>query len=533
MRTILALLLACFTASGAQLTINVGTNANDGRGDTVRAALQKVNTNFTTLFTNVSSISSNLSAYTFSSNSIYVNEGGSLLSAKSAAQAGDTIFVGPGNYITTNSLSKSNVNWWLAPGCLIAMTNPHSLSLTNTGQPRAIFDDLDGPVSFSVDGYGDLLYHAGRRYYDTNGTYGDAFNGLPSNTSAMGAILITNALSDIKFRFRKISGMSSLANPSYPSIVWVENCKRVDITCEDIEDVAFGGTERIGTDEFGEPQLQGVNITGVYWALGDLYVNCKKIAATTYGVFGAQPTGSNHIAAIWLNSDSITNASSLATIYYSGPGASLRWKSWTVAKEIGGPNAVTGYGIYSGGSHYLTAQKVWGDTTGIAISLTAAQSCSFWCNVQKIQAEEFGIDMNSTPNASTTFDMHVNHILQTGPAATAGLRFDGAGTMRINGTRFSCTNLTYLPIVKAGTGRLELSGCNLNNLNSSGTNCAVCIITNSALSVAHSIVVGPTNKFGFLSMTTNSFRAPFTMVNNPSTNLLEITDQLRTNANAL
>ena len=33
----------------AQVTLNVGTNANDGTGDTLRDAMVKVNTNFTEL----------------------------------------------------------------------------------------------------------------------------------------------------------------------------------------------------------------------------------------------------------------------------------------------------------------------------------------------------------------------------------------------------------------------------------------------------------------------------------------------------
>ena len=34
----------------AQLTLNIGSNANDGTGDTLRAAMEKVNTNFTELY---------------------------------------------------------------------------------------------------------------------------------------------------------------------------------------------------------------------------------------------------------------------------------------------------------------------------------------------------------------------------------------------------------------------------------------------------------------------------------------------------
>ncbi len=34
----------------ARININVGTNANDGSGDDLRLAMQKINTNFTELF---------------------------------------------------------------------------------------------------------------------------------------------------------------------------------------------------------------------------------------------------------------------------------------------------------------------------------------------------------------------------------------------------------------------------------------------------------------------------------------------------
>lgn len=47
---ITALLLFCSIAIGAQQTINVGTTSNDGTGDTLRSAFQKVNSNFTELY---------------------------------------------------------------------------------------------------------------------------------------------------------------------------------------------------------------------------------------------------------------------------------------------------------------------------------------------------------------------------------------------------------------------------------------------------------------------------------------------------
>lgn len=52
MRFLLALLLFAGTCS-AQVLINVGTVANDGTGDTLRLAMGKANTNFTTAFLNI------------------------------------------------------------------------------------------------------------------------------------------------------------------------------------------------------------------------------------------------------------------------------------------------------------------------------------------------------------------------------------------------------------------------------------------------------------------------------------------------
>lgn len=49
-KLIIAALLVCATAFGAQQTINVGGSANDGTGDTLRGAFIKVNDNFTELY---------------------------------------------------------------------------------------------------------------------------------------------------------------------------------------------------------------------------------------------------------------------------------------------------------------------------------------------------------------------------------------------------------------------------------------------------------------------------------------------------
>ena len=53
----------------ARLNINVGTNANDGTGDDLRTAMQKINTNFTELYAETSVDSGiTISGNTISSN---------------------------------------------------------------------------------------------------------------------------------------------------------------------------------------------------------------------------------------------------------------------------------------------------------------------------------------------------------------------------------------------------------------------------------------------------------------------------------
>jgi hypothetical protein len=44
----------------AKQTINIGTNANDGTGDTLRNAFGKASNNFNELYNNVSNVTSNL-----------------------------------------------------------------------------------------------------------------------------------------------------------------------------------------------------------------------------------------------------------------------------------------------------------------------------------------------------------------------------------------------------------------------------------------------------------------------------------------
>jgi len=64
LRFLILLLLTATATFGQQLTIGVGTTANDGLGDPVRTAFQKANTNFTAVFLNILTVSNTVTANT-------------------------------------------------------------------------------------------------------------------------------------------------------------------------------------------------------------------------------------------------------------------------------------------------------------------------------------------------------------------------------------------------------------------------------------------------------------------------------------
>lgn len=64
LRFLIILLLTTAAVNAQQLTIGVGTTANDGLGDPVRTAFQKANTNFTAVFLNILTVSNTVTANT-------------------------------------------------------------------------------------------------------------------------------------------------------------------------------------------------------------------------------------------------------------------------------------------------------------------------------------------------------------------------------------------------------------------------------------------------------------------------------------
>jgi hypothetical protein len=159
---VLALTLG-LTLHSAQLTISVGSTANDGTGDSLRSAFQKVNTNFTTLFDVV-----------LTNGSVYSSTGG---------QSGSLSLYDPGvGSDLIWGLQSSNANMRLQ----FNDTNDH-LGINWGGTARSAFalmiDDY-GSAALELRGHEDLdslesysnYCRLQRTYYDwVFGTYNGSF----------------------------------------------------------------------------------------------------------------------------------------------------------------------------------------------------------------------------------------------------------------------------------------------------------------------------------------------------------------------
>lgn len=295
---------------------------------------------------------------------LYVNQTDgpytTLGAAKAAAQAGDTIAVGPGTYIE-NDLLKDGVDWFFSPGAYVAYESP-ALQANSNDVIYGIFDDRSsGAVQCTIGGHG-------------------SFNAVSKGyLNLLGTVVITNANSKVSVSAKEISFATYHDNAAAlgsRAAVYVKNAMRVDVNCERIYG-ARGTKYDTGLLDEGDPVLWSDFGSGIYWELGDLYVDCGSIEKiSSYAAWGNQPIGNVTAANLWLNADFIENH-----IYMDGGSdaaghvGTYNWRSWIVAKEI-----LEGLAYFDYGRHYLTAQKVNLQSTGMSFN----GATQVWITAQKI-----------------------------------------------------------------------------------------------------------------------------------------------------
>lgn len=214
---------------------------------------------------------------------------GLLTAAKNYATNGDTVFVAPGGYSSTNIL-KNSVNWFLSPGCMIS---------NRTSIPGGIFDNTSlgtpGAVTSTVFGAGILL--TASSFPDGHGVQ----HGTVSSDNALSKITIEcdqilGGSDDTAFyavcardgrmivRCNTINSVFANAGGFMSSVLWHNGY--CEITCSQIiADVGYG-----------------VWCAGT--AAGDFYLNASEIFATNYAAIFFEPTFSENTA--WITVNKIT-----------------------------------------------------------------------------------------------------------------------------------------------------------------------------------------------------------------------------------
>ena len=169
----------------AQKTINVGTIANDGTGDTIRGAFTNVNANFTEVFNNVSVLAAAVA---------------SIDSGQNAAISS--------SYTTANAAyDKANAANVLAYSVGVN-ANLHSISIGEAGNSYAV---AIGTAGNSVS---TIIGTSANAYSVSIGAAANAYTvevGAASNTLAIGAITRANTLADAGNSYASILAANNAA----------------------------------------------------------------------------------------------------------------------------------------------------------------------------------------------------------------------------------------------------------------------------------------------------------------------------------
>ena len=158
----------------AQQTLNVGSNANDGTGDTLRAAMQKVNTMFTevyasSLFNDSISLVGNNITTTRSNDNLVLRPNGTGTVAIDKLLVDNEIHLTDNEIKTTNSnsnlklsasgtgsieIAKADINGGAIDGTIIGGTTPAAATFTTvTANTSATIDNVtitDNTISTNV-----------------------------------------------------------------------------------------------------------------------------------------------------------------------------------------------------------------------------------------------------------------------------------------------------------------------------------------------------------------------------------------------
>lgn len=367
----------------------------------------------------------------------------SLGKAKTNALAGDTVMVLAGSY-TNNDLGKAGVNWFFMDGSRVYFTD------SGSGAGYGFFDDRSsGATTNTVEGLGEFTYDS------------------PGNTNVLGPFVVTNRLSEITFRARRIIFRDTLGGNAVSGCIAVKNCKSVYAYLDELVDLDFGHLDSY--------------CSGIYWEGGETHVTVNRIKMDDGYLIWAKENATGTTNGLWVTANQMVQVDAVG-----GTGAiqvdalTDPFRVWIDAKEI--TTAVgAAYRQSGGGRVYVRAEKInSGDQFPVQLL-----GGNLWLDSQKLTGKGW-------LNVSGGFLWgNVNHFEDLGGGTTPGLTFSG-GTNYLRGGMAIITNL---PVVRWIGGSVTLEGITANTMGGTLTNAPVwAFSTNGDLTLKNcSLLGGNTN----------------------------------------
>jgi len=415
-----------------------------------------------------------------SANVMYVNAGANLFAAKTAATAGTTIVVGPGNYNdTSTNLLKNLVNWHFMNGAIVS----NLVQRPGADAWFGIFDDrLSGSVTCNITGDGVFIYD--RSDYD--------LGGVPLATQ--GFFNLTNPASQVSIKGKQVQLFSQDLADDGSGFFAIRNCRKCWIDFDELimPQAADDAVQNTGT--------------GIYWERGDVWMRCRRLVTEGYGIWSnVLLTDMLGITNDLYYEGDLIDTISKAAIYTSMSNATHR--TWARVGQLkttsGGFGCVS---VYDGGRIYIEAEKI--SHNGIAIDLNASaatKGCEAWITCQKVSSDIRWVN-------ATKGILYLNaQEYEDTSAVDYGFRFTGGfttigpgyakvlaghglvhlgGTNRIIGLTIdtrnagSTTSVTnYMPVtLGTSMSNLVLSGCTLLSPIATGNGGAYSVYSTSGVS---------------------------------------------------
>jgi len=408
-----------------------------------------------------------------------------ITSAKTAAVAGDLIWVEPGTY-SENNLLKSNVNYHLEPGVLISYT---SASTDDYG----IFDDRStGTTTNKITGAGDIYWKSFRDDQLVNA-----------------AIRLTNSNGYFDGSFGVISGDSYSTNFSTPNLIYSGGSNNwVNIKASELLTKTLVSTQVLG---------------GILWTKGEMYVNISHIGQFYgYGVWPSDDDGTvtNNL---WLTSD-------LVECYIYADALSLNFKSWYDIKEVRtATNTIVNAGFaFFGGRHYVRCEKISATATEATVAtFRVVNGAEVWVDIQKLSrvgSAGYGMLVDSTSKCFANV-LHMDSpggstlpmIKNSGELWLSGVKYYGGTTLiigdsgssnRISGVFAISTNAPVA--IFSGTTNVTVLGSSLTTTANTNAYAITGVATNAD--------VFPSMSYGVIYKTNFDTTIPFDTTYRPITN---------------